>query len=107
MERPEGRFTPCDSVRGRELVLVDVPRDLAAEVGGLDIGSPEVDPCPDARFEDLVGHAGEAGEGAALPGHVRGVFQAAASTRDSKPSPPPVVSPQSVLFRRPSRGYCS
>ena len=64
---PEGplhdlRFSVC----GCEEVLVDVTRDLAAEVGGLDVGRPEVDPSPDARFEHLVRQVGEAGEGPLL-----------------------------------------
>jgi hypothetical protein len=32
---------------------VDVLLDVAAEVRGLHVGVPEVNPGPDARFEDL------------------------------------------------------
>ena len=63
VERPGWPLHPASSsMRGCEEVRVDVPRDLATEVGGLDIGGPEMDPCPDARFDDLVGHVGEAAE---------------------------------------------
>ena len=57
------------SVCGCEEVRVDVTRDLAAEVGGLDVGSPEVDPGPDARFEDLVGQVEKRVKARCSPGN--------------------------------------
>jgi hypothetical protein len=68
----DSRSTRPSSVHEGELVLVDVPLDLAAEFRGLHVGRTEVNPGPDAGFEHFVGEIGETIEGA-LPsplGHV-------------------------------------
>lgn len=51
-------------MRGCEEVLVDVALHLATEIRSLDVRVPEVNPRPDARLEDLVGHVREAMEDA-------------------------------------------
>src|SRR6476660_3322758 len=60
-QRPLRRY-PTLSVHECELVLMDLVHDLAAQVRRLDVRIPEVNPCPDACLDYLVGQIREAME---------------------------------------------